>query len=270
MNKKKFLKTTPRQKQKLLLVILLSILFLINYNFLENSVKNFFDESEHRIVERVIDGDTIVVENNTHIRLLGINTPEKGEFYYPESKEFLEELMINKTVKLEYGKEKYDMYNRTLAYVFLEKENINLKLVEKGFANFYFPSGKDRYYNGFSRAWENCIKNNVNLCEKSENKCARCVKLKEFDYKKEMIILENLCGFDCELTNWEIKDEGRKKFIFPDFELKDKESVKISVGEGENTKNNLFWAGETYVWTKTGDTLFLRDDAGKLILWETY
>jgi len=233
-------------------------------------VGNFFDESRHMVVERIIDGDTIVVENKTHIRLLGINTPEKAEFYYSGAKEFVEELIFNKTIKLEYGREKYDRYGRTLAYVFFENENINLKLVEKGFANFYFPSGKDKYYNSFKEAWENCISDNVNLCEKSENKCAGCVELKAFNYKKEIIILENSCEFDCELTNWEIKDEGRKKFVFPEFKLQRKEIVSIKTGNGENNEDILFWKNETYVWTKTGDTLFLRDDVGGLVLWRSY
>jgi len=30
----------------------------------------------------------------------------------------------------------------------------------------------------------------------------------------------------------------------------------------------LFWKNEDYVWAKTGDTLFLRDGKGKLVLWE--
>jgi len=259
-----------KNKQIWFLIFLIFLLFLINYNFLDGLLENFFDESRYVVVERIIDGDTIVVENNTHVRLLGINTPEKGEFYYSGAKEFLEELIFNKTVKLEYGREKYDKYDRTLAYVFLENKNINLKLVEKGFANFYFPSGKDKYYDYFKKAWEDCINNNVNLCEKSENKCAWCIELKEFNYKKEIIILENSCEFGCELTNWEIKDEGRKKFVFPEFELKKRGIVSIKTGEGENDEDILFWKNETYVWTKTGDTLFLRDDMGKLVLWEGY
>lgn len=270
MHKEKFLNITSGQKQKLLLVLLLLILFSINYNFFDSLLENFFDESKYVVVERVIDGDTIVVENEIHVRLLGINTPEKKEFYYYEAKEFLEELIFNKTIKIEYGKEKYDRYNRTLAYVFLENENINLKLVEKGFANFYFPSGKDGYYNDFKEVWENCINNNVNLCKKSENKCAGCVKLKKFNYKEEIITFENICEFNCELENWEIKDEGRKKFIFSEFELKKREIVNIKTGEGENTEKDLFWTDEIYVWTKIGDTLFLRDDMGKLVLWKSY
>ena len=94
--------------------------------------------------------------------------------------------------------------------------------------------------------------------------------MKDFDYNREKIVFENVCSFQCDLSGWEIKDEGRKKFIFEDFVLNGKNSVTINVGEGENNLDNLFWDGENYVWTKTGDSLFLRDKEGFLILWETY
>jgi len=30
------------------------------------------------------------------------------------------------------------------------------------------------------------------------------------------------------------------------------------------------WKKKDYVWTKTGDSLFLRDSKGKLVLWKSY
>jgi len=77
-----------------------------------------------------------------------------------------------------------------------------------------------------------------------------------------------MCGFDCELTNWEIKDEGRKKFIFPELILKNLEDIELIVGEGIK-ENTLYWDLD-YVWTNSGDTLFLRDEKDKLILWKSY
>lgn len=266
-----------KQNQIVLLIFLIVLLIAINYSYFDEKLEEFLSDYEYVVVERVIDGDTFVIRENVSVRLLGINTPERGELYYNEAKEFLEERVLNKTVKLEYGKEKYDKYKRLLAYVYLDLENINLELARKGFANYYFPSGKDMNYKQFTNAWEECIDNNINLCEKSENKCAECIELKEFDYKKEIIIFHNKCDFDCELSDWRIKDEGRKNFIFPEFVLKSNKEVyvligeeDISIGENENDANNLYWTGEEYVWTKTGDTLFLRDEDGKLVLWRSY
>jgi len=262
---------SSKQNQIQLLIYLVVLFFIVNFIFfypeLDKSTKNFFSEQDVGFVERVIDGDTIEI-NGTSVRLLGINCPEKREKFYSEAKSFLEDLVLNKTVRLEYGKNKYDRYQRILAYVFVSGKNVNLEIVKNGFANFYFPSGKDVYYNDFYDAWERCVKDGKNFCAGSEDKCANCIELKKFDYKNQEVIFSNKCDFECDLTGWEIKDEGRKKFIFPDFVLKDE--VEINVGEGENNGDVLFWKGEDYVWTNTGDTIFLRDETGKLVLWWSY
>jgi len=258
-----------KRKQIILIIFLILFLFVINYSFLDKSLKNFLSDSQIVKIDRVIDGDTIKVNENS-IRLLGMNTPERGELYYSEAKEFLEKLILNKTVRLESGKEEYDRYGRFLAYVFLNGENVNLKLVEEGFANFYFPSGKDIYYNEFKASWMMCIEGNKNLCEHSNNICSECIELKNFNVKDQEIVFYNKCNFPCDLTNWNIKDEGRKNFIFPKFVLNSNSDVKIIVGEGDNNNEILFWKNEDYVLTVTGDTLFLRDPKGKLVLWESY
>jgi len=58
-------------------------------------------------VVRIIDGDTIVVKYDNHleiIRLLNINTPEKDQDGFFESKAFLISLIMNKNVELESDK----------------------------------------------------------------------------------------------------------------------------------------------------------------------
>lgn len=256
-----------KKKKYIILIILIIVLIIsINYSAINKALEGFLLDYEIAHIDRVIDGDTIV-SNETSIRLLGINSPERGEIYYTDAKKFLEKLVLNETVRLEFGKDREDKYRRTLAYIYLDRENINLKLIEEGYANFYFPSGRDMYYEDFKKAWEECSEN---LCEISKDECASCIKLTKFDYKNEIIILKNICSFDCELTDWGIKDEGRKNFVFPEFVLKDGKEVEIIVGDGEDNKDNLFWKDETYVWTSSGDSLFLRDDEGKLVLWESY
>ena len=236
---------TPKQKDVLVLALLIIALVAINYNWLDNALNNFLNTSEQVHVDRIIDGDTIE-SNKTSIRLLGINTPERGELYYEEAKEFLEQEILNKTVNLKYGKEMYDKYQRVLAYIFLDNTNINLKIIENGLANIYFPSGKDQYYNQFKQAWEDCIDNQINLCELSPHVCAQCISI-----NTNSII--NNCSFECDITNWRIKTEGRDNIIFSEEILES--------GEETNFELNL---------TASGDTLFLRDDEGKLVVWESY
>jgi len=235
----------PKQKDVLVLALLIIALVIINYGWLDNTLSNFLDTSEQVHVDRIIDGDTIE-SNSTSIRLLGINSPERGEYLYEEAKEFLENEILNQTVTLKYGKERYDKYKRVLAYIFFNNQNINLKLVEEGFANIYFPSGKDQYYQEFQNAWEDCIDKNVNLCEASVDGCVSCIEIKDSK------TLKNICRFECDITNWRIKGEGRQNIIFSEV-LESQEEISFELE-----------------LTETGDTIFLRDDKMKLVLWERY
>ena len=253
-------------KEKIILISAIILLFIINYSFLDSLVVNFLEEQDYVEIDRVIDGDTVVTGNES-VRLLGINSPEKGEAYYDKAGEFLEGLILNKSVRLEYGSPKYDQYQRILAFVFIGRSNLNIELVRMGLANVYVLENK-KYEKDLRDAWEECIENNLNLCEESENMCAGCIKIEKFE--EQTVVFKNICEFDCSLDDWEIKDEGRKKFVFDEFTLKDLGEVTVEVGEGIDTGDVLFWEGENYVWTNTGDTLFLRDDEGMLVLWESY
>jgi len=258
-----------KKKLGFLLIFLILVVLGVNYNYLNKGLERVFVNYEKGIVERVIDGDTVKI-NNESVRLLGINCPEKGEKYYSEAKNFTTNELLGKEVKIYFGKDKYDLYERKLGYIFVGGENVNAKIVENGFANYYFPSGKDQYYASFYSAWENCLNNKINLCKMSENSCAKCVKLKDLSVENQEAIFENICGSDCNLKNWDIKDEGRKHFTFSDFNLRAGKSVIVKVGNSTNSNEILYWTGETYVWTKSGDTLFLRDLEGGLVLWEGY
>ncbi|MFH1503255.1 MAG: thermonuclease family protein, partial [Candidatus Diapherotrites archaeon] len=239
------------KKYKILLGIIVLVFITMNYTLLNSFlVKNFSNEEFVR-VDRVIDGDTVVV-NGTSVRMLGINTPERGEKYYAEAKNYTESLVLNKTIKIE--KRGKDLYNRDLAYLFYSNENINLALVKEGYANYYFPEGKDNYYSEFVSAWEQCIGKNINLCRKSPDKCAECIELREWDFESQKVVFYNSCNIDCNMNKWTIKDEGRKKFVFQNFTLENNKYVYVIVENKTDTSEKLYWKGETYVWTKTGDT----------------
>jgi micrococcal nuclease len=258
-----------KNKYRSLIAFICIILFALAYSPIDNFLEEEFGQTSTGFVTRIVDGDTIELQTGEHVRLLGINTPEKGEEYYTEAKKFLEEQILNKTVNLKFGKQKTDLYNRTLAYVFFQGENINQKIISNGFANAYFPSGKDTYFSVFIQAWEECVEKNLNYCEKSKNICASCITLKELNYNGQKVVLKNTCGISCNLTNWKIKDEGRKEFTFPEFILESNEKISVIVGENE-VEGTLIWNRKDYVWTKSGDTLFLRDNQNKLVLWENY
>lgn len=105
-------------------------------------------------VINVYDGDTITVVFNPFpdsslskdykfsIRLAGIDTPELRDKnkvikeYAKKIKSILENLILNKTCKLEVL-EKFDKYGRILGIIYYNDLNINNYLVEKGYAKLY-------------------------------------------------------------------------------------------------------------------------------------
>lgn len=89
---------------------------------------------EKALVTKVVDGDTIVIEGGDSVRLLGMDTPEKGQKFYQEAKDFLTERVLMKEIKLEKDKTGKDQYGRLLRYVWLNSTLINTELVENGLA----------------------------------------------------------------------------------------------------------------------------------------
>lgn len=90
-------------------------------------------------VTRVIDGDTFEIETGEKVRLIGINAPEISDIFGQEAKQYLFELIINKTVELKsdsISKDR-DLFQRLLRYVILDGVDINMKMISDGFAFAY-------------------------------------------------------------------------------------------------------------------------------------
>jgi endonuclease YncB( thermonuclease family) len=87
-------------------------------------------------VVKVIDGDTfyLLKDDNTtiRVRMFGIDCPERRQDYYQVCKDALGSYIFGEYVTLvTKGK---DGFRRTLATVFYQNENINLKMIQNGFA----------------------------------------------------------------------------------------------------------------------------------------
>ncbi|MBW2063975.1 MAG: thermonuclease family protein [Deltaproteobacteria bacterium] len=101
-----------------------------------------FVSKERLFVKYVYDGDTILLETGERVRYAGIDAPEldhegnKSEFMAREAKEFNEELVRGKPIRIELDKKKRDRYGRLLAYVYTESvQMVNALLVRKGLAH---------------------------------------------------------------------------------------------------------------------------------------
>lgn len=113
---------------------------------------------------RVVDGDTIIVMYNdeqTRVRLIGIDTPES---VHPDSDKNTDDgilasdytknlLQSGILVGLEFDEDMYDIYDRLLAYVYIEDGTmINLHLVEAGMANLLTYPPNTKYLDLFENA----------------------------------------------------------------------------------------------------------------------
>ena len=103
-------------------------------------------------VERVIDGDTIVISGDITVRLIGIDAPEsvhpdesKNTTYGESASLYLKILLEDKEVQLEYDIDQEDDYGRTLAYIYLDGEMVNEKLLRDGIAKIMTISPNTKY-----------------------------------------------------------------------------------------------------------------------------
>lgn len=110
---------------------------------------------------RVVDGDTIDARNGgakeERVRLLRIDTREKGEEGYEVARDALVQLLTSKQFTVEFEKPnepERDRFNRPLAYIFVDDVNINVEMVRQGYSRFCIKYGRGRYAEQFRAAEE--------------------------------------------------------------------------------------------------------------------
>jgi endonuclease YncB( thermonuclease family) len=244
---------------KILIFLLIFNSFLLAGIFLSNEEK--VEETitkEYANVTNIVDGDTIDIQigNITQrVRLLGINTPEKKERLYEESRNFTSQLQ-NQEIILIKLKEDKDQYGRLLRYV--EYNSLfNKKILENGLATLYYYK-EDIYYEEMKKAEENARIKKIGIWEKSKDICKDCIiltKLNNID-PGEYLTLKNNCSFSCNLTNWIIKDDTASHKTILNFSLKENEEINITYN--------------TAIWNDDKDTFYLKDNKEYLVIFYRY
>ncbi len=157
-----------------------------------------------KLATKIIDGDTFLIEGGSSVRILGIDADEKGYPCYDTAKNKLEELILNKEVKLEQGEENLDKYCRYLRYVFLDNQNISLELVKSGLAvSLFFPENI-KYREEIAQAEKTAKENKIGCKWSSLGKIAEVQSQKNnFQWKK---LTSDLTGLNvissCQANNY--------------------------------------------------------------------
>jgi micrococcal nuclease len=95
------------------------------------------------VVVSVVDGDTVRVRiagREEPVRYIGIDTPESvipgetPECFGEEAARLNGRLVEGETVRLVFGRERRDQYDRLLAYVYVGERLVNAEILRRGYA----------------------------------------------------------------------------------------------------------------------------------------
>jgi len=245
----------------LLFALLITGFIAGNFYIFSNVVKTDSSEikREKVTVARVIDGDTLELEDGRKVRLVNINSPEKGTFGSDLSFNFLKSFE-NQTVEIEaIGTDKY---RRTLGRIYNQSLYLNLDIVKQGLASKFLVQESELGL--FSAAEEEAVKNSLGIWKKSQY--SDCFESK-IDKNKEIVELINSNCNSINVNGWFLKDESRKTYKFGSISLG---MVIVHSSEGPDNSTDLFWNSKTNVWNSDRDTLYLFDSGGNIVHHKSY
>jgi micrococcal nuclease len=110
--------------------------------------------SVEALVVRVVDGDTIEAQIDgaiEDVRYIGVDTPETVkpdspvQCFGPRASSFNHRLVEGRRLRLVFGVERRDAYDRLLAYAYLGRRFVNAILVRRGLARTLTIPPNDRF-----------------------------------------------------------------------------------------------------------------------------
>ncbi|UPW02063.1 thermonuclease family protein [Halorussus gelatinilyticus] len=254
-------------------------------------------------VTSAADGDTVDVRyqngSTDTVRLLGVDTPEvnventPGEFEgVPNTQagkdclrsagknasQFTKDTIVGETVTLKFDSksDRRGDYGRLLAYVYVNGENFNLDLVEKGHARVYDSSFSQRqtFYSAENESQANL--RGLWHCRTvddggsggddgsdSGTASVEWVYAEASSTNDERVQIKNTGSGELDLSGYALEDEAGHTYTFPDgFTLASGESVWVHSGSGTDDSDDLYAAFGHEIWNDYGDTAYLYDESG--------
>ncbi|NQU85861.1 MAG: thermonuclease family protein [Mariniphaga sp.] len=204
-------------------------------------------------VNEVIDGDTIKIDGDMKVRLIGIDAPESSECYYEEAKNELIRLVQGKYVRLDKDIDSVDGLGRLLRYVYVPSNDliendifVNEHLLLYGYAQTFSLPPNKRYNMSFVKAREQALIQRKGLWSNE------CDYLNEFEQEHVLTREINELPSDpnC-IIKGNISSRGAGKLYFP-LGCSSYNLIKIDTSKGEQyfcTEEEAIVAG----FTKSGN-----------------
>lgn len=202
------------------------LLILILFNF---SINVSAQERIEVQLEKCVDGDTawfIYNKKSCKFRFLAIDTPESTnqiEPYGKEASEYTcEELKNAKKIEVQFDEQsdKKDKYDRYLAWIFVDNQLLQKKIVEKGYAEIKYIYGNYLYVDGLRKVEQISKKKKIGIFSKNYSSIE---KNDIVIYTIAIIIIIILCIFN---------QKFRKKMI-----KKIKKATKSNIQKISNKKS---------------------------------
>jgi len=242
----------------------------------------------------VVDGDTFVVVDDgisDRVRIVGINTPETGECLAETAGERLGDLLAQGPIELVRDTSDVDSFGRLLRYVEVRPDNgdetvdVGATLVAEGLAiaRRYEPdvARADTYARlqeaaradrvglwstdacGTATVAPGAIEVTVNADPPGDDTDA---------LDGEWVEFTNTTDTEIDLDGFTVADESASnRFTFDDRSLAPLATLRLVTGCGDDGANVVHWcATGSAVWNNDGDTVFLRDRSGNIVVANTY
>lgn len=223
-------------------------------------------------IARVVDGDTVELDDGRRVRYLGLNTPERGQPFYEEATDANRRLVEGRDAWLVLDVQPTDRYGRTLAYLWVGGQFVNQELVRQGYATVYTEPPNVRYSETLLAAQQAARDSEAGLWAPADLP----LRIQKIYYDApgadaqnpngEWLEIVNDGDRAADLTGFTLKDEANHIYTFPGVTLASGRLLKVYSGQGTDGNSALYWglSGDA-VWNNDGDTAFFRDAEGRLV-----
>ncbi|HIH09439.1 MAG TPA: hypothetical protein HA254_02105, partial [Candidatus Diapherotrites archaeon] len=234
--------------------------------------------------ESAVDGDTLKLADGNTVRILGINSPEKGQHYYNEAKVKMAQLVGGRVIELERDADAKDQYGRQLRHGFIDGNvNIAIEMLKGGFAIVYnYGNGKARYMEEYATAERSAQSARRGIWAKGgQDACTSCITLVSLqadaagdeceNSNDEYATFRNACTINCNLQGWNVRDNSSSHmYTFTDFNVAAGAAFSLRSGCGTNTPSDIYWCGSqgscNAVWNNDSDRLIMANKGNEIVI----
>jgi competence protein ComEC len=87
----------------------------------------------------------------------------------------------------------------------------------------------------------------------------------------EYVVFSNAGESTLDLSGWTVTDEAGNTYSIPEgVTLDSGAEITLRTGSGEDTASELYWGSGSPVWNNAGDTVIVKNEAGTVVIEESY